>query len=868
MQKVLLVVFTLISINLFSQINVKEGSFRKIDGYVMLDKKEHLDDNDNPMALIKITTENISAEQRAKFYFNGNLETFFDKQLQDDGQLYLYISAVASFVEIIHPEYGKTEYHFPFDLCDFCGYEMVVQYVGMQNASEQNYLIVKSDNANAKIYIDEEYVGNQFAHKQFLVGSTHKWKMECDLYRTECGNITITNGENLVDITMLPEFGYLNITTDPENGAQVYINDSMVGVTPYKSDKLSIGNYTIKVVNGQFKTAEKMVVVKDKETSKLNIPFVEVTVKTDSNSDIYIDGKYQGKGRWNGKLFEGEYLFEARKGNHRKISKRERIFLGGNVNINLALPDPIEGSLEIDGFADKLQEENGHEYVDLGLSVKWATCNVGATSPEDYGGYYAWGETTTKTNFSSDNSKTYGEIMKRISGNAQYDAARNNWGGRWRMPTESEMQELIYKCIWIWTTQNGVSGYKVTGPNGNSIFLPATGCRSGSSLDDAGIYGYYWSSTPINGIVALDYLAYDLGFNSDNRGIGRSRRYNGQSVRPVLDVFVVNVTINTDSQSDIYVDGKLLGKGKWSGRLSEDTHLIEARKTSHTSTFKKVNLTVGMTEVINIESPKPICGYLEISSDPILADIYIDGKYYGQTPNVIYDLLIGEHELKLSKQGCAEMKKTISIKEGETLVLNEKLQTGKEITITTDIILNNGEVSVQSLGESAPIRLKVVSASCSNNLAPQGNNTYGPWNMLDGNPATVWAVNLNDPSIRNYEGDRDRDCIYGPWFDVKCKKLSHIVIHNGYGKSTSSFINNSRASRVAFEIEVNGELEWFEFPLRDDPSPQHLNVPLNIEGNNNIISIQLVLDSRGGGIIKGEKWNDLCISEIEFWGWE
>ena len=72
-----------------------------------------------------------------------------------------------------------------------------------------------------------------------------------------------------------------------------------------------------------------------------------------------------------------------------------------------------------DGFADKLHEENGHEYVDLGLSVTWATCNVGATSPEDYGGYYAWGETNTKTNFSSDNSKTDGEIMKRISGNAQ-----------------------------------------------------------------------------------------------------------------------------------------------------------------------------------------------------------------------------------------------------------------------------------------------------------------------------------------------------------------------------------------------------------------------------------------------------------------
>ena len=83
MKKVLLVIFALISLNAFSQINVKEGSFRKIEGYVMLDKSEHLDDNTNPMALIKITTENIRVEERAKFYFNGNMETYFDKQLQE-----------------------------------------------------------------------------------------------------------------------------------------------------------------------------------------------------------------------------------------------------------------------------------------------------------------------------------------------------------------------------------------------------------------------------------------------------------------------------------------------------------------------------------------------------------------------------------------------------------------------------------------------------------------------------------------------------------------------------------------------------------------------------------------------------------------
>lgn len=142
----------------------------------------------------------------------------------------------------------------------------------------------------------------------------------------------------------------------------------------------------------------------------------------------------------------------------------------------------------------------GHEYVDLGLSVKWATCNVGANTPEEYGYYYAWGETSNKTKFEygEKNSRTYGENMIDISGDSSYDAARANWGGSWRMPTEAEMEELLDECTWtLLTSQSGVNGYKVTGPNGNSIFLPAAGNREYSSLNYVGERGYYWTSTPI-----------------------------------------------------------------------------------------------------------------------------------------------------------------------------------------------------------------------------------------------------------------------------------------------------------------------------------------------------------------------------------
>ena len=126
--------------------------------------------------------------------------------------------------------------------------------------------------------------------------------------------------------------------------------------------------------------------------------------------------------------------------------------------------------------------ENGHEWVDLGLSVKWATCNVGAKTAEEYGNYYAWGETKPKDAYSGSSSVTYGLNNSDLKaqgiidedGNltSSYDAAAANWGGDWKMPTIAEMNELESKCTWEWIKQNGVRGYKVTGPNGNFIFLP------------------------------------------------------------------------------------------------------------------------------------------------------------------------------------------------------------------------------------------------------------------------------------------------------------------------------------------------------------------------------------------------------------
>ena len=166
--------------------------------------------------------------------------------------------------------------------------------------------------------------------------------------------------------------------------------------------------------------------------------------------------------------------------------------------------------------------------VDLGLSVYWADRNVGASSVYAYGGYYAWGETNTKSSYTESNNTTSDVSLSSWSGKSAYDAARANWGGTWRTPTESECDELIDDCTWTWTTKGGNTGYLVTGPSGNSIFLPAAGSMSGTSLEDAGDAGCYWTSTPYSlndkramGMTFIsggskwtttDWNARDLGF--------------------------------------------------------------------------------------------------------------------------------------------------------------------------------------------------------------------------------------------------------------------------------------------------------------------------------------------------------------------
>ena len=210
-----------------------------------------------------------------------------------------------------------------------------------------------------------------------------------------------------------------------------------------------------------------------------------------------------------------------------------------------------------------------HEWVDLGLpsGTLWATCNVGANSPEEFGDYFAWGETEPKENYNWTTYKwcngsgttlkkyctksNYGTVDDKTELDLEDDAAYVNWGPSWRMPSKAQLDELDNCCTWTWTTMNGVNGRLVTGPNGNTLFLPATGCHYGGKLTNVGVHGYYWSYTLYSGYPGY---AYYLDLSSEYVDWVYHYRYYGYAVRAVC--------VSPAAGQDLYIEQNNLDLGE------------------------------------------------------------------------------------------------------------------------------------------------------------------------------------------------------------------------------------------------------------------------------------------------------------------
>lgn len=254
-----------------------------------------------------------------------------------------------------------------------------------------------------------------------------------------------------------------------------------------------------------------------------------------SSSRVRVDGKDVGVTPMViGDLQTGHHKIEIIKEGYQSWAKEVDLKGGDNHNfiVNLTAyanaPANKTKNDNADGYI------NGYGYVDLGLpsGTKWATCNVGATSPSNYGNYFAWGEISKKSTYTEHNSTTYGKDgISDISGDPSMDAARAQWGSTWRLPTKAELEELRDKCSWTWTKQGGHNGYKITGPNGHSIFLPAAGWRHGSPLYYQKERCYYWSSSPCGSVGAYRLLFSRSGYHN----VERNSRLYGLSIRPVSE---------------------------------------------------------------------------------------------------------------------------------------------------------------------------------------------------------------------------------------------------------------------------------------------------------------------------------------------
>ena len=289
--------------------------------------------------------------------------------------------------------------------------------------------------------------------------------------------------------------GGINVSCGPK-GATIKIDGKSVGTTPIEIEGLSVGRHQVEVSKSGYVSRCWTVSVKANGTTYLSDDLALVEEETKATATPTTSSSYGSS-------------VESSPSSSPSSTTSSNIVRGTNASA-------MSGTI------------NGHAYVELGLSVKWATCNIGASSLEDYGDYYAWGETNTKSSYIQENSKTYNNSSYNhdIGGSYSTDAARAVWGGTWRMPTDYEYQELLDNCTFIWTKLEGKKGYKVTSnKTGKSIFFPVDPAIKNE-------WGGYWLSVPY---ADNSRKAKCFGVDANGHGFGYCSRFVGLSIRPVSD---------------------------------------------------------------------------------------------------------------------------------------------------------------------------------------------------------------------------------------------------------------------------------------------------------------------------------------------
>ena len=345
-----------------SRLNVK--SLKLIENDTEASRTMKKDKNGDKCALIKIQTPNMNEAERNRLQFQADMGTFVYDDKTAVGEVKIFLTEGCKTLIIMHPDYGKLNYAMPLTLEGWKTYEMVLMADKDDVAAPKtislnsNYVIINVTPKDALINVDGKLCTN--GKVNLTIDEPHHLEVSHKLYHTYEMEIHASETEKLkYDVNLTPAFGWLKIDSKPESGAIVLIDGERKGMTPFTSDTLPSGEYEVKLMKDMYETGTFTVVVKDSQTQEIALPikptFSQVTITTDSESDIFIDGEKKGKGKWQGRLLEGTHILEARKISHRTTAVKLDVIAGKNESVVIKNPVPIYGALDIQSEPDEAE---------------------------------------------------------------------------------------------------------------------------------------------------------------------------------------------------------------------------------------------------------------------------------------------------------------------------------------------------------------------------------------------------------------------------------------------------------------------------------------------------------------------------------
>lgn len=503
--KFILFMVLVMGISLAEAQQISVQSFRKLENDLSARTEKRVDQNGDVCAIIKV----VAPEQGFYFDGDGNGIVGVERKI---GEYWVYVPYGSRYLTVKHDKLGVLRaYAYTERIDKACVYEMVLTtakvVTTVENALTEQWLVIRVEPAEAMVYIDDVYeAATEGVVQKYMKFGQYRYRVTAPLYRTEAGTVEVKADQKAeLNIQLKPAFGYLTITSQPETGARVWVDEEEVGVTPYKSGRLKEGKHRIRVAKNFFHPVEQEVEVTAGSTLELSpllspaYGFLQVTSQPETGADVYVDGVKVGQTPYKSeRLKSGEY----------------------RVQVVCSMYQPVEQMVSV--------SDNQTATIEAGLLANFAS-----------------------------------------------------------------------------------------------------------------------------------------------------------------------VTVTTDPEAELWINNERKGKGKWSGRLSGGVCVLEARRPSHRTVRKSLELQAGETKAITLETPQPIYGALNISSVPAGAEIRIDGKKYGNTPLLLPKVLIGECRLEILKEGYNSYVRDLRIAEGKM----EEVKAELEVFRFTAAELNARGDSVALLGQ-------------------------------------------------------------------------------------------------------------------------------------------------------------------------